>query len=75
MLGNSTVKEVHTSLRVRLRLNLDWKKFICLLQEWGRALLKGRDGSTQTNEEVKGTLVQHKSSVIIQVTIVQLSHI
>ena len=51
------------------------EKFICLLQEWGRALLKGRDGSTQTNEEVKGTLVQHKSSVIIQVTIVHLSHI
>ena len=41
----------------------------------GVALLKGRDGSTQTNEEVKGTLVQHKSSVIIQVTIVHLSHI
>ena len=39
------------------------------------ALLKGRDGSSQTNEEVKGTLVQHKSSVIIQVTIVHLSHI
>ena len=41
----------------------------------GAALLKGRDGSMQTNEEVKGTLVQHKSSVIIQVTIVHLSHI